>query len=320
MSTLPSIGLVVACVTGLPVSWAAQDYPAKPVRIVTGQPVTMMDIVSRQLAQRLVEQWGRPVVVENRGGAGNSSTLVSQSTPDGYTLLVADSSQLAVRPFTLRSLPYDPARDFAPIALIASTPSLLIAHPSVPAADLAEFITYAKRQPAGMDFANAGPWTSNHLTAELFKQLTGISVVHVSYRGGGAGTAAIIGGETKAGFSTPFISLPHVKAGRVKAYAVTSSKRFAGAPDIPTMAEAGAGAFVTTYWFGLLAPARTPTTLVERLNREVVDLLQSAGMRSMLLDQGADPGAGRPEEFAALIRSETARFKKVIEAAGIRAE
>lgn len=323
MRALPGIGitsLLAICIAGITVAAAAPDYPAKPVRIVTGDPVTMMDIVTRQLAQRLGAQWGRSVVVENRGGVGNSSAVVSQAPPNGYTLLVADGGALSIRPNLYRSLPYDPERDFAPIALLASSPSFLVAHPSVPAADLAEFLAYAKRQPGGMQFANAGPWTNNHLTVELFRRSTGIDIVHVNYKGGGAMIAAIVSGETKAAFSTPFISLPHVKAGRVKAYAVTSGKRFAGAPDIPTMVEAGAGAFVTTYWFGLLAPARTPPALVKRINREVVDLLQSSGMKSALLDQGAEPGAETPEEFGAFIRSETARFKKVIELAGLRAE
>ncbi|MGQ0522073.1 MAG: Bug family tripartite tricarboxylate transporter substrate binding protein [Betaproteobacteria bacterium] len=323
MSALPKIGmmsLLAVCVAGVTSPSAAQDYPAKPVRIVTGQPVTIMDIVSRQLAQRLTEHWGRQVIVENRGGVGNSMAHVSQATADGYTLLVADNASLAIRQHIYRSLRYDPERDFAPIALLACSPSFLIVHPSVPATNLGEFIAYAKRHPGGVDFANAGPWTNNHLTVELFKRLTGINVVHVSYKGGGAATAAIVSGETKAGFSTPFMSLPHVKAGRVKAYAVTNSKRFAGAPEILTRAESGAGAFVTTYWFGLLAPARTPPALVKRLNLEVVDLLQSSGMKAALLEQGAEPGAGTPEEFSAFIRSETERFKKVIEAAGIRPE
>jgi tripartite-type tricarboxylate transporter receptor subunit TctC len=323
MRALPGIGIVsllAACVAGSADASAAQDYPAKPVRIVTGDPATMMDIVSRQLAQPLGRLWGRQVVVENRGGVGNSSVLVSQAVPDGYTLLVADTAPLSIRPHLYRSLAYDPERDFAPIALIASSPSFLVAHPSVRATNLEEFIAHAKRQPGGMDFANAGPWTNNHLTVELFRRLTGMNIVHVNYKGGGAVMAAIVGGETKAGFSTPFMSLPHVKAGRIKAYAVTSSKRFAGAPEIPTMAEAGAGAFVSTFWFGLLAPARTPSALVKRINREVVDLVQSSGMKSALLEQGAEPGAGTSEEFGAFIRSETERFKKVIEAAGIRPE
>jgi tripartite-type tricarboxylate transporter receptor subunit TctC len=320
MRALPGIGIMsvlAACVAVATVPSAAQDYPARPVRIVTAPPATMMDAVSRQLAQRLGEQWARPVVVENRH---MSTPFVSQATPDGYTLLVADSGSLAIRPTVYRSLPYDPERDFAPIALLASSPGLLVAHPSVPAANLGEFIAYAKRQPGGVDFANAGPWTSNHLTGELFKRLTGVNFVQVNYKGGGAATTAIISGETKAGFSVPFVSLPHVKAGRLKAYAVTSGKRFAGAPEIPTMAEAGAGDLVATYWLGLLAPARTPPALVERINREVVNVLQSSGMKSALLEQGAEPGGGRSEEFGAFIRSETARFKKVIDAAGLRAE
>lgn len=320
---MPRIGmlcLLATCVAGVAVRSAAQDYPAKPVRIVTGASGTMMDIVSRQLAQRLGEQWGRSAIVEPRSVFGSSLALVSQATSDGYTLLVADAGALSVRSHLYRSLPYDPERDFAPITLLASSPSFLIAHPSVPAANLGEFVAYAKRQPGGVDFANAGPWTHNHLTAELFRQVTGINVVHVNYKGGGASIAAIVSGETKAGFSTPFISMPHVKAGRVKAYAVTSSKRFAGAPEVPTMAEAGGGVFVTRYWFGLLAPVRTPPALVERINREVVALLQSSGMKSALLEQGAEPGGGTPAEFSSFIRSETAMFKKVIEAAGLRAE
>jgi tripartite-type tricarboxylate transporter receptor subunit TctC len=171
-----------------------------------------------------------------------------------------------------------------------------------------------------VEFANAGPWTANHLTAELFTRLTGLNLVQVNYKGGGAAVAAIVSNEAKAGFITPYLSLPHVKGGRLKAYAVTSGKRFAGFPEIPTMAEAGVGDFVTTYWFGLLAPARTPPRLVERINRDAIELLQSAEMRSALLDQGAEPGSGTHQEFGSFIRSETARFRKLIDLAGFKAE
>ena len=323
MRALPKVGIMSSLgvfLLATSVMSPARDYPAKPVRIITGATGTMMDVVSRQVAQRLGEQWARPVVVENRSGFGAASLHVSQATPDGYTLLVTDAGALSIRPHLYRSLPYDADRDFAPIALIASSPSFLIAHPSVAAANLGEFIAYARRQPGGIDFGNAGPWTHNHLIAELFRQATGINVVHVNYKGGGANVAAIVSGETKAAFSSPFVSLPHVKAGRVKAYAVTSKKRFAGAPEVPTMAEAGGGDFVTAYWFGLLAPARTPPALAARINRDVVAVLQSPAMRSALLEQGAEPEGGTPSEFTSFIRSETAKFKKVIEAAGIRAE
>jgi len=320
MRALAGIGIVsllAACAAGVTVPSVAQEYPARPVRIVTGPPTTMMDVVSRQVAQRLGERWGRSVVVENRRA---SSASVSLATPDGYTLLVADRGALAIHPNVYRSLPYDPERDFEPIALVASSPGLLVTHPAVPAANLGQFIAYARRQPGGVEFATAGPWTSNHLTAELFRQLTGVNLVLVNYKGGGASTGAIIRGETKAGFTVPPVSMPHVKAGRLRAYAVTSGKRFAGAPEIPTMAEAGAGNLVTTYWFGLLAPAHTPEVLVERINREVVDLLQSSGMKTALLEQGTDPGAGSHREFGAFIRSETATVKKIMEVAGIKAE
>ena len=323
MRALPNVGimsLLGVFLLATSVMSPAQDYPAKPVRIITGATGTMMDVVSRQVAQRLGEQWPRPVVVENRSGFGAASLHVSQATPDGYTLLVTDAGALSIRPHLYRSLPYDADRDFAPIALIASSPSFLIAHPSVAAANLGEFIAYARRQPGGIDFGNAGPWTHNHLIAELFRQATGINVVHVNYKGGGANVAAIVSGETKAAFSSPFVSLPHVKAGRVKAYAVTSNKRFAGAPEVPTMAEAGGGNFVTKYWLGLLAPMATQPVLVERINRDVVGLLQSPAMRSVLLEQGAEAEGGTPSEFTSFIRSETAKFKKLIQSAGIRAE
>jgi tripartite-type tricarboxylate transporter receptor subunit TctC len=312
-----AILIAVAAVAAAP-SVGAQEYPSRPVRILTGPPATMMDIVGRQLAQRLGEQWGRPVVMDNRGSLGVAPTVTAQSAPDGYTLLISDSTLLSVRPSLYRSLPYDPAKDFAPITLIASSAQMLVAHPSVPAANLDEFLAYAKRQPRGVDFANAGPATASHLTSELFRQATGVNVVPVNYKGGGAALVAILGGETKAGFSLLFLALPQVKAGKIKAYAVTSGKRFPDAPQVPTMAEAGIPAFETTYWFGLLAPARTPPALIGKLNRDAVTVLQSSGMRSVLLEQGAEPAAGTAEAFGAFIQSETLRFRKVIEVAGIK--
>jgi tripartite-type tricarboxylate transporter receptor subunit TctC len=309
--------LFAACIAAVSVASAAQDYPARPVRIITAPATTMMDIVSRQLAQRLGERWGRTVVVENRGIYAAS---VAQASADGYTLTVADSGTLAIRPIVYRSLPYDAQRDFAPIALLALSPSVLVAHPSLPPANLREFIAYTRSQPTGIEFANAGPWTSGQLNALLFTQAMGVKLLQVSYKGGGAATASVVSGETKAAFSVPIVSLPHVKAGKLKAYAVTSAKRIAAAPDIPTMSEAGAGNFVTTYWFGLLAPAQTPPKLVRSINREVVDLLQSPALTTTLREQGAEPGAGSHDDFRAFIQSETARFRKVIEVAGIKAE
>ena len=318
MRVLPTTSiLLVVLVAGFALPTLAQDYPTRPVRIVTGAPATMMDAVSRQLALRLGELWDSPVVVDNRR---MGAAFVSQAPQDGYTLLVADSGTLAIRPNLYRSLPYDAERDFAPIALLVSSPGMLIANPSVPATSLGAFIAYVKGVPGGVSFANAGPWTNGHLTSELFKRLTRLDLVHINYKGGAAATAAVVSGEAKAGFTVPFVSMPYVKAGKLRAYAVASRERFAGAPEIPTMAEAGAGELISTYWLGLLAPARSPQSLVQRLNREVVDLLHSPAMKSALLANGAEPGGGGPQEFAAFIRSETSRFRKVIEVAGFRAE
>src|SRR5262245_43667547 len=207
-----AVAILIAGV-GAGTARASQSDPVKPVRILPGPVATMMDIVSRQIALRLGEEWGRPVVMDNRGSLGVAPTVTAQSAPDGYTLLVSDSTLLSVRPSLYRSLPYDPVKDFAPITLIASSAQMLVAHSSVPAANLDEFVAYGKRQPRGVDFANAGPATASHLTSELFRQTTGINVVPVNYKGGGAALLAILAGEAKAGFSLLFLALPHVKTG-----------------------------------------------------------------------------------------------------------
>ena len=296
----------------------AAAYPAKPVRIVTGHSATFGDIVTRHLAQRLHENWRQPVVVENRARGMISAGVAAKSAPDGYTLLVGDRTWHAVAQSLYRELPYDPSKDFSEISLIASAPSLLVAHPSVPAASLGELIAYALPQPLG--YATAGIGTGSHLPGEQFKQLTGIDVTAVHYRGGGAAMVAILGGEAKVGFSVVTIALPHVKAGKVKAYVITTKKRFAGAPDIPTVVEAGLPDLEAANWIGLFAPARTPPAFIAKINRDVVAILQSPAMRASLLDQGAEPVPGTPEEFAAFIKSETLKWERVIKTAGIKPE
>ena len=301
----------------------AQNYPTKYVRIITGNPGSMTDIVTRQLAQRLGERWSQSVVVENQGGAGITvgTGLAARSTPDGYTLLLADRTSIAVAPNLHKSLPYDPVRDLAPISLVAVAPQLLVAHPSVPAANLREFIDYAKQRPGAIDYASAGPGTAIHITGELLKQVAGIDMVAIQYKGGGAAMIAIVSGEAKAGFGLMPVALPHVRAGKVKAYAITSTKRFAGTPDIPTVIEAGLPGFGSEYyWIGMFAPARTPPALVAKLNRDIVEILQAPALQTALLAQGAEPSPGSPAEFAAFIKSEIAKLKNVIEIAGIKVE
>jgi tripartite-type tricarboxylate transporter receptor subunit TctC len=316
-ATLIAAGAVAAAVPA-----SAQDYPKKPVRIITGGAGTFHDIVTRRLGQRLSEKWGQAVVVDNQPAAALTigTGIAARAVPDGYTLLMSDRSALAVAPNLNKNLPYDPVKDFSPITLVARAPSVLVAHRSVPAATLREFLEYAKRYSGQIDFSTGGVGTASHIANEMFKHVSGINLVNVHYKGGGPATLAIVSGEVKAGFGLVANVLPHVRAGKMKAYAVTSKNRFAGAPDIPTAEEAGLPGIETEFWIGMLAPARTPTALVGRLNREMVEILQTPAMQDALLAQGAAATSGTPEEFAAFIKSETVKMKKVIEVAGIRAD
>lgn len=320
--SIAALSLVAACSAGTVLPAFAQNYPAKPVRIITAGAGTFHDVVTRQLGQRLSERWGQPVVVENQPGAALTigTGMVSRATPDGYTLVMSDRSAIAVAPNLYKSVPYDPLKDLSPITLAALAPTMLVAHPSVPAANLTEFLAYAKQQPGGMQFASAGPGTNAHIVIQLLKHATGLNVVPVHYKGGGAATLAILSGEVKAGFGNVPNVLPHVKAGKIKAYVVTGKQRFPGAPDIPTAAEAGLAGFELEFWIGMLAPARTPAAVVAKLNRDIVEILRTPAMRTTLLAQGAEAAPGTPDEFAAYINSESAKMKKLIEVTGMRAE
>jgi tripartite-type tricarboxylate transporter receptor subunit TctC len=300
----------------------AQNYPTKPVRIIAGAAGTTNDILSRHLAQQLGERWGKQVIVDNRPGAGATiaADLAAKAAPDGYTLHITQVASFAAAVTLYRKLPYDPIKDFAPITLYAETPLMLVAHPSMPPASLREFIDFAKKRPGAINFASASGGTSSHLTTELLNYVAGLKLVHVPYKGSGAAMLALVSGEAQ--FSSIVIpnALPQVKAGKVKAYAVTSKRRFAGAPDVPTAAEAGLPGFESTAWFGMSAPARTPTDLISRLNREIVEILRAPAVRDWLLAQGAEPLPSTPEEYAAYIKSEIVKWKIVIEVSGARVD
>jgi tripartite-type tricarboxylate transporter receptor subunit TctC len=300
----------------------AQNYPERPVHVVTGGIGTFHDIVTRQLAQRLSERWGQAVIVENQPAAALTigTAAVARAAPDGYTLVVSDRSALAVAPYLYKSLPYDVDRDLAPISLVALAPTMLVGHPSVPAANLTELLAYAKAQPRGMDFATAGPGTNNHIAMELLKHATGINLVPIHYKGGGASTLAMVSGEVKVGFALVPQVLPQVKAGKLKAFIVTGKQRFPGAPEIPTAKEAGLPGFELEFWIGMLAPARTPPAIVAKLNRDVGDILRTPEMQALLLAHGAQAAPGTPREFAAYIDREGAKMKKLVELTGMRAE
>jgi tripartite-type tricarboxylate transporter receptor subunit TctC len=301
--------------------FGAEEYPARAVRIITSTPGNFHDIVARHLAKALGERWHQPIVVENRGGAGATlaATATAQSPADGYTLLVSDRTGLTVSPTLMRNLAYDPFHDLAPISLLAAAPMILAAQPSVPAADMQQFVAFMRAAPE-THFASAGPATGPHLLGEVLKQVTGANVVNVQYKGTPAAMTALLGGETQAGFMLIPVVLPHIKAGRIKAYATTGRNRFAGAPAIPTMAELGMAELESELWLALMAPARTPDAIIARVNRDVVELIKSPAMREALLVLGAEPMHSSPQELAAFMRSETAKWKKVIETGGVRLE
>jgi tripartite-type tricarboxylate transporter receptor subunit TctC len=322
ISSIAAIAFAAAaCAQPLSIN-AQQAYPAKPVRIVTGGSGTFHDIVTRQLGQRLSERWGQSIVVENQGAAALTvgTGIAARATPDGYTLLMSDRSALAVAPHLYRSVPYDVAKDLTAITLVALAPTMLVVHPSVAAATLPEFVAYAKREQREMHFASAGPGTNNHIALELFKRATGVDAVPIHYKGGGASVLAIQSGEVKAGFGLVPGVLPHVRAGKLKAYAVSGRARFPGAPEVPTAAEAGFPGFELEFWIGMLAPRRTPAPLVARLNHEIGETLRTPAMEATLLAQGARSAPGTPGEFAAYIASESEKMKRLIELTGMRAE
>jgi tripartite-type tricarboxylate transporter receptor subunit TctC len=325
MSATPRIaigGMLVTLAVGASAQTSLNNYPTKPVRIITGSVGIFHDIVTRQLGQRLSERWDQPVVVENQPAAALTigTGIAARATPDGYTLLMSDRSALAVAPHLYRKVTYDPARDFSPITLAAVTPTMLVAHPSLPAGSLSELLAYAKQQPQAVQFATAGAGTNNHIAMELFKHATGINAVAVHYKGGAQSGLGIMSGEVKVGFGAIAGILPHVKAGKVKAFIVTGRQRFPGAPDVPTAAEAGLPGLELEFWIGMLAPARTPPALIPRLNREIGEILKTPDMKKTLFAQGAEARPGTPEEFSAFINSESGKMKKLIELTGMRVD
>ena len=301
---------------------AAESFPVKPVRIITASPSTTGDLLARQLAQQLAERWGQPVIVENRaGGAGVlAAEIAARASPDGYTVHLGQLGSFGAAPSLLRSLSYDPIKSFAPITRFAQVSQLVISHPSVPATTLKELIAYARSPASRMNYASGGIGTSGHLTLEMFKSATGVEILHVPFRGVGAALTAVISGEVQIAMLPVPVALPQVRAAKVRAYAITSDRRSASAPEIPTASQGGLPAFESTTWFAMFAPARTPGPIVTRLNRDMVEIISSPAMTSWLQAQGAEPTPGTPAELAAFVAAEIAKWARVVKAAGITPE
>jgi tripartite-type tricarboxylate transporter receptor subunit TctC len=298
----------------------AQQYPVKPVRLVLPYPPGGgSDTIGRPLAQKMSENLGQQVVVENRGGASGNIGMeyVAHSAPDGYTLVFALTAQLAVNPSLYQKLPYDPVRDFAPISLLGSGGYILVEHPSLPAKNVKELIALAKSRPGQIAYSSSGNGSGGHLAMELLDHMAGIKMLHVPYKGGGPALIDCLAGQVQLLFATQLASWQHIQAGRLRALATSTLKRPASLPDLPTVAESGLPGFDAGVWYGVLAPAGTPREILAKLNGEVVRALQQPDYRKLLVNNTIEPIGSSPEQLSQYIKSEHAKWAKVIKAAGI---
>lgn len=297
----------------------ARGYPTKPIRfVVPFAPGAGTDIVARIIGGRLAERWGQPVVIDNRPGAGGTvgAAIAARSPPDGYTLVMGSVASIGTAKGLRRNLPYDPVKDFAPVTQAVRSPSILLVHPSVPAKSVKELIALAKSKPGALNYASSGPGSPGHLNMELFKTLAGVDMVHVPYKELGTMVTDLIGGRTQVTMGSLIALLPHVKAGKLRALAVTGSTRSPVLPDLAAVMEAGLPGYEAYGWFGVLAPARTPKEIVAKLNAEMVRILRTPEVRDQLTSQGSEVVANTPDEFAAFIRKEVAKWTKVIRDSG----
>ena len=304
------------------VACAQSGYPNKPIRIVVPvAPGGGTDYTARLIGQKLSEVWGQSVIVENRpGAAGNLGVeLASKATPDGYTLVMPITS-FPINPSLYAKLPFNTVKDFAPIVLVASAPLLLVVNPSVPAQSVKDLIALAKAKPGAMNYANSGSGTTAHLAGELFKRMAGVEIVSIAYKGGGPAVIDLIAGQVQIYFSTIPAALQQVKAGKLRALAVTSSKRVPELADMPTVSESGLPGFEVVGWFGLFAPAGTPQPVITKLNGEIVRILKVTESRERLSGHGLIPGGGTPQELGQFLHAEIAKWGKLIKETGIRVE
>ena len=301
----------------------AQAYPTHAVKlIVPFPPGGPLDATGRLVAQKLTEAWGQSVVVENKPGAGGNigADLVAKSAPDGYTILLGALSTHAVNPSLYAAMPYDAIRDFAPITLLATTPNVLVVNPALPVDSVRELVAWARANPGKLSFASGSNGSAGHLAGELFKVDTGIDVVHIPYKGSAPATQALLAGDVAFMFDNLASATPLVKAGKLKALAVTTAERSRLAPDLPTMAEAGVPGFDISTWYGLLAPAGTPKDVIARWNADVTRILNAPDVRERLAAQGAEAAPTTPEAFAAFIRREMTKYARIVKASGAKVD
>jgi len=315
--------LFLALLCALPLLAAADTYPSKPIRFVVPYPAGgPLDTIARLLGQKVSESVKQPVVVDNKPGAGGNigADAVAKSPADGYTILMGAVATHAINPTLYASIPYDPVRDFIPVTQVASTPNVLVVNPSVPAASVGEFIAYARANPGKLNFGSGSTGSAGHLAGELFKTQAGVEMTHVPYKGAAPAMNDLVGGQIQLMFDNLASSLGQVKAGRVRALAVTTARRTSLAPDLPTIAESGLPGFDINTWFGIFVPANTPREVVERLHAQFTRALALPDVKERMLALGAEPVGSRPDEFAAYIRAEGEKYARLIKASGAKAD
>jgi len=297
-------------------------YPVKPIRlVVTFAPGGTTDIQSRMLVEKLAPRLGQQVLIDNRGGAGGNigMEIVARAPADGYTLVITVVGTWAVNPY-LYKLPYDVQKDFAPVIHVATTPGVLVLHPALPARTVRELVTLARKRPGELAYGTAGLGSFTHISAELFAVMTGIRMTHVPYKGSGPATADLVGGHIQLSFSSAVPAMPQIQSGRLRAIATTGAKRLAVLPDLPTIAEAGVAGYESSTWTAMAAPARTPQPVIERLNREVNAVLQMPDIQERSAAMGSVITGGTPEWFQDYLKSELAKYGKLVKQAGIKPE
>jgi tripartite-type tricarboxylate transporter receptor subunit TctC len=314
------LGSIVVAVLLAPSLAAGQAYPSKAIRVVVPfAPGGTSDIIGRTLGQKLSEAWKQPVIMDNRAGVAGSlgTTMAVKSPPDGYTLLVGNVGPIAVNAQIYKAVEYDPLRDFTPITLAVTAPQIVVVHPSVPAKSFKEFSALVKKQKGNINYGSSGPGSISHLSAELYKQMTGTDMLHVPFKASAFITTAALAGEIDVVFSDMAVVLPHVQAGRLRALAVTGAKPTPLVPGLPTVSESGVPGFVMTSWWGMFGPAGIPQPVVTQLNTELTRILKTADVQRTFATLGVDAATSTPQELAAMVKTEVAKYAKLIEKIGI---
>ncbi len=302
---------------------AQGNYPNKTIRMIVPFPAGgPTDIIARMVGQKLTDSMGQPVVIDNRGGSGGNigADIVAKAAPDGYTLVMAIVGTHAINPALYARMTYDPVRDFSPITKTGAATIVLVAHPSVPVKSIKDLIALAKTKPRQLTFGSPGSGTPHHLAGELLKTMAGIDLIHIPYKGAAPAVAELLGGQVNTVIVSLPAAFPHVKAGKLTALGVTSGARSAIVPEVPTFAEAGLGGYELENWYGLLAPARAPKAIIDKLNRETVKALQMPDVKERLNSQGFEIRTSTPDEFSAYIKSELLKWAKIVKASGAKVD